>query len=167
MELSADEFSLAELVSHVEKTVMPFIDKNNNTLCVNLQCYHEIIQIDRGKLLQILLNLLSNAAKFTENGIITLDMNCSDDYLMFKVIDTGIGIEKEKQKLIFMPFQQGDGGITRKYGGTGLGLAVTEQFCRLMGGEITLQSEPGHGSTFTVKLPFSSSSARLSQRASN
>ena len=165
MELSPDEFNLAELVSSVEKTVTPFINKNNNTLHINLHCRHEMIQIDQGKLLQILLNLLSNAAKFTQNGTITLDMNCTDEYVLFQVIDTGIGIEKEKQKRIFMPFQQGDGGITRKYGGTGLGLAVTEQFCRLMGGEIKLHSEPGRGSTFEVKLPLSSISEEISKHA--
>jgi len=158
MELSYDKLKLAELVSHAEKTIMPFMKKNGNTLHINLRNHEQMIQIDQGKLLQILLNLLSNAAKFTQNGTVTLNIDSTDKYLTFQVIDTGIGIAKEKQELIFMPFQQGDGGITRKYGGTGLGLAVTKQFCRLMGGDIKLYSEPGKGSTFEVQLPLYSSS---------
>src|SRR5262249_24729955 len=111
------------------------------------------------RLKQCLLNLLSNACKFTEKGTVTLAGSRfhrqGRDCLAFRVIDTGIGMTAEQMGRIWKkgPFTQADSSTTRKYGGTGLGLAITRQFCRVVGGDMTAESEPGKGSTFTIYLP--------------
>jgi CheY-like chemotaxis protein len=114
------------------------------------------MRADLTKFRQTLFNLLSNASKFTENGRIGLSVGVdrgAPDVLRFSVSDTGIGMTPEQVARIFEPFSQGDASTTRKYGGTGLGLAISRRFCRLMGGEITVQTAPGKGSTFTFTLP--------------
>ena len=112
---------------------------------------------DITKVRQVLLNLLSNAAKFTENGTVTLDVTRENDvtgtWVVFRVRDTGIGMTPEQLARLFQPFTQADGSTQRKYGGTGLGLALSRKFCVMMGGDINAQSEPGKGSTFTMRLP--------------
>ena len=109
------------------------------------------------KVRQVLLNLLSNAAKFTEHGTITLKISRErideQEWVCFKVADTGIGMTPEQVSNLFQAFTQADASTTRKYGGTGLGLALSQRLCRLMGGDITVVSEPGIGSTFTIRLP--------------
>lgn len=113
---------------------------------------------DATKLRQILLNLLSNAAKFTENGNISLEIASLTqehrEWASFRVCDTGIGMTSEQLSKVFQPFTQADDSTTRKYGGTGLGLAITKQFVEMMEGTITVLSEVDHGSTFWVKLPL-------------
>jgi CheY-like chemotaxis protein/anti-sigma regulatory factor (Ser/Thr protein kinase) len=106
------------------------------------------------RLSQILVNLLSNAIKFTERGSVTLSATHTGGQLVFKVIDTGIGMTLEQIDRLYQPFEQADGSTTRRYGGTGLGLSITLRLLELMGGEIRVESVPGEGSTFEVRLPF-------------
>jgi signal transduction histidine kinase len=116
---------------------------------------------DQIKLTQILFNLLSNAAKFTEKGTITLSVeriknnenSWDSEQLIFKCTDTGIGITPEQLQKLFQPFTQADASTTRKYGGTGLGLAIAQKYSQMLGGEITVNSELGKGSNFTLILP--------------
>lgn len=114
-------------------------------------------QADVTKLRQSLLNLLSNAAKFTEGGCIQLDLSCQlsdeQEWLSIRVIDSGIGMSEEQMGRLFEAFTQADASTTRRYGGTGLGLALSRRFCQMMGGDITVESIPGQGSTFTIRLP--------------
>jgi signal transduction histidine kinase len=109
------------------------------------------------RLRQAMLNLLSNANKFTERGTITVHarqvQENGRDWIMIAVDDTGIGMTPEQMGKLFQEFSQADASTTRKYGGTGLGLAISKRFCQMMGGDITVQSEVGHGSTFTIRLP--------------
>ena len=109
--------------------------------------------VDEKKLFQILLNLLSNAAKFTHEGTITLSAAIKNQELLISVRDTGIGIDQEQQEIIFEPFRQIDGSETRQFLGTGLGLSITMHFTQLLGGEIKLESEMGKGSCFSVSIP--------------
>ena len=155
MTVSPEEIELEDLISHIRSTIQPLLSVNcklyirNNTSLVR-------INADKAKLTQVLLNILSNAAKFTDSGTITLEFEFDDPQLIIHVTDTGIGMTAEQQGYIFEPFHQADGSITRKYGGTGLGLAISKQFCELMQGSIHVTSKPGEGTTFTVILPVSS-----------
>jgi signal transduction histidine kinase len=109
------------------------------------------------RLRQALLNLMSNANKFTERGTITVHARQGQengrDWVTIAVADTGIGMTPEQMGKLFQEFSQADASTTRKYGGTGLGLAISKRFCQMMGGDITVESEPGRGSTFTIRLP--------------
>jgi signal transduction histidine kinase len=107
---------------------------------------------DEDKVRQILLNLLSNAAKFTEEGRVTVRALRDDEMLVIEVVDTGIGIPAEAQELIFEEFGQTENGTTRQHSGTGLGLAIARHLAQLLGGDITVESTPGAGSTFTVTI---------------
>jgi signal transduction histidine kinase len=100
-----------------------------------------------------LFNLLSNAAKFTEQGEIRLCVAAENGWLVITLSDTGIGMTQDQLKRLFKPFSQADESTTRKYGGTGLGLAISKQFCEMMGGSISVTSNPGTGSTFTLRIP--------------
>ena len=115
---------------------------------------------DNQRLQQVLRNLLSNAFKFTEQGEVTVSVHKADNNenaLRFDVRDTGIGIARDKQDLIFQAFQQADGTTSRKYGGSGLGLSISREFSRLLGGSVSVASEPGKGSVFSVTLPLARS----------
>jgi PAS domain S-box-containing protein len=103
---------------------------------------------------QVLLNLLSNAVKFTEQGVVTIAAEIQGDTLVLSVADTGIGMSRDEAERIFRPFEQADGTTTRRFGGTGLGLAITQRLVELMGGTITVDTLPGRGSTFEVRLPY-------------
>jgi signal transduction histidine kinase len=109
------------------------------------------------RLRQAMLNLMSNANKFTERGTITVNAQQGQengrDYIAIAVADTGIGMTPEQMDKLFQEFSQADASTTRKYGGTGLGLAISKRFCQMMGGDITVESKPGRGSTFTIRLP--------------
>ncbi len=160
MELILEIFELSVAIQQVKTTVQPLFSQNTNHL--NIQYINNIgsIKSDKTKLIQILLNLLSNAAKFTRNGTVTLSIerikneeNSWDyDSLIFKCTDTGIGMTEEQVKKLFQPFTQADASTTRKYGGTGLGLAIAQKYALMLGGEITVKSEFGKGSTFTLML---------------
>ena len=160
MTLYLESFDVPELVDGVVATVGSLLDRNGNRL--QLDCSPELglMHADVTKVRQCLLNLLSNASKFTEKGLITLRVSTvapqdgqSGEELEFAVSDTGIGMTEEQMARLFQSFSQADSSTTRKYGGTGLGLAISRRFARLMGGDITVSSEPGVGSTFTLTIP--------------
>jgi signal transduction histidine kinase len=160
MTLAPEKFAVAPLVAQVAATVLPLVQKNGNALEMNdHQAAGEMVA-DSTRLRQCLLNLLSNACKFTDQGKITLTVerrtHQGREWMVFRVADTGIGMTPEQLEKLFKPFEQADASTTRKYGGTGLGLAISLKFCQLMGGDITVESEPGKGSTFTMYLPVRS-----------
>ncbi|MGI4791362.1 MAG: response regulator, partial [Janthinobacterium lividum] len=152
MELYLEDFNLPDVVSDIAATVQTLVTKKNNQLTVQCSPNVKMMRGDLTKVRQSLLNLLSNAAKFTENGTISLDVRLEDQFYIFDVRDTGIGMTEEQIAGLFEAFSQADASTTRKYGGTGLGLAITRRFCRMMGGDATVQSVPGTGSTFTMRL---------------
>ncbi|MCP4422526.1 MAG: response regulator [Chloroflexi bacterium] len=157
MDLHLESFAVADLLEDVVTTIRPLIGKSSNLLRVEIG-EPGSMQADKTKLRQILFNLLGNASKFTDNGIITLhaerqDLGDEGEWIAFQVADTGIGLSPEQQEQVFAPFTQADTSTTRKYGGTGLGLAISRRFCNMMGGDITVQSQPGTGAIFTVHLP--------------
>jgi PAS domain S-box-containing protein len=157
IELYLESFDVPALVNYVASTVRPLFESNDNTL--ELRCLDTLgrMHADMTRVQQILFNLLSNAAKFTERGTITLIVTREtvgdDDWFSFQFIDTGIGMTVEQMQGLFKDFTQADASTTRKYGGTGLGLALSARFCQMMGGEIKVESEVGKGSLFTVRLP--------------
>ena len=154
MDLYIKAVNIKKLVNETIDTVLPMARKNNNELKVNIGLLSSTLSVDRQKLMQIFLNLLSNACKFTKNGVITFDIHNDKHFLYFSVTDTGVGIEQTKLNYIFEQFTQVDGSQTRKFEGTGLGMAITQNFCQLMGGTISVKSELGIGSVFTVKQPL-------------
>jgi signal transduction histidine kinase len=157
MELQFESFALAPLIADVVKTIEPLAAKNANQVAV--KCDGEIgtLHPDQMRLRQALLNLMSNANKFTERGTITVDARQGQEnrrnWITIAVADTGIGMTPEQVGKLFQEFSQADASTTRKYGGTGLGLAISKRFCQMMGGDITVESEPRRGSTFTIRLP--------------
>ena len=156
MEIEWQEFDVQSLIDNMLISATPLVKKNQNHLQVTICPAIHTIYADPLKVKQILLNLLSNAAKFTYQGDIQLQVDWSGvaNMICFQVTDTGIGIDTEKLTNIFSPFTQADPSTTRKYGGTGLGLAISQHFCQMMGGYITVESTIGQGSTFTVYLPY-------------
>ena len=174
MTLFLEEFEIAKLINEVASTVQPLILKNSNKLEIDCPPDIGLMRADVTKVRQTLFNLLSNATKFTEKGVIRLAVKREElpppqgpvpanaapaARLTFQVQDTGIGLTPEQMSKLFEAFQQADASTTRKFGGTGLGLAISRKFCRLMGGDITVTSEHGKGSTFTVTLPAEVSEA--------
>ncbi|MEH2423785.1 MAG: ATP-binding protein [Nostoc sp.] len=163
MTLYPETFEIATLIHNVVLTVKPAIEKNANVLEVDFDQQLGIMYADQTRMRQVLLNLLSNASKFTTNGKVTLTVKREKDEfrleaplgsITFTVTDTGIGMSHHQQQQLFQPFTQGDTSTTKKYGGTGLGLAISRHFCQMMGGEIIVKSQPGVGSTFTIRLPM-------------
>ena len=157
MEIYLETFSLAQLLQEVATTVHPLIAHNRNRLVVQVEENLGTMHGDMTKVRQALLNLLSNASKFTEDGTITLQAErggaAPNEHIVFIVSDTGIGMQPEQLEHVFQPFTQADASTTRKYGGTGLGLAITQRFCQMLGGNITVTSEVGRGSSFQIVLP--------------
>jgi len=154
MDLFIETFDLRGLVDEVEAVARPLVDKNGNTLVV--ACPEDVgtMHADQTKVRQALFNLLSNAAKFTDHGTISLTVQReSDDWTTFAVSDTGIGMTEEQLGRLFEAFSQAEASTRSRYGGTGLGLAISRHFCRLMGGDLTVESVYSQGSTFTVRLP--------------
>jgi signal transduction histidine kinase len=142
------------MLDDVVTTVRPLVDKNGNRLEVRRADGLGIMHADLTKVRQMLLNLLSNACKFTEAGTITLSVQPEDSaVLAFSVADSGIGMTPEQMDKLFEAFSQAESSTTSKYGGTGLGLAITRRFCHMMGGDVQVESSPGRGSTFTLRLP--------------
>lgn len=181
MSVYLENFNIATLIKEIEALVQPLFQKNNNQLKVNCTNDIEGMYADRIKVKQVLLNLLSNAAKFTENGLVKLNVtyvdqlksqalpsycdyiassplidteNKSQGWVAFQVTDTGIGLSPEQMTKIFEPFERADNSTTRRYEGTGLGLSISKQFCEIMGGGVTVESELGVGATFTAYLPL-------------
>jgi PAS domain S-box-containing protein len=158
MDLYLEKFRVADVIRDVTATVTPLVQKNDNTLHVEVEESIGEMTADQTKLRQMLLNLLSNAAKFTEKGRVGLHAGRlrqpgGGEWIVFRVTDTGIGIKPESQRKLFEAFTQADASTTRKFGGTGLGLAITRRFCHMMGGDVTVESESGKGSMFTVRIP--------------
>jgi len=157
VDIFIERCDLRTLVEEVAETLKPLAESKENALEVRFLGEPGEICTDITKLRQNLFNLLSNAAKFTKNGIIRIDVNeCQSEareMIEFRVSDTGIGMSKEELKRVFEPFIQADASTTRIYGGTGLGLTVTQNYCHLMGGSISVESTPGVGTTFTMLLP--------------
>ncbi|HZO25743.1 MAG TPA: ATP-binding protein, partial [Chloroflexota bacterium] len=154
MDLFLETFEVGRLVRDVQGIVQPLVEKNGNRL--SIECPDDLgtMQADLTKVRQALFNLLSNAAKFTDHGTISLTVRREpDDWLTFAVSDTGIGMTEEQLGRLFEAFSQAEASTRSKYGGTGLGLAISRHFCRLMGGDLTVTSAHGEGSTFTVRLP--------------
>jgi PAS domain S-box-containing protein len=157
MELYLETFELEQMVRDVAATVQPLVQKNENQLELTIGADVGAMYADVTKVRQVLFNLLSNSSKFTDHGTIHLEAHCEEEagvpMTVFRVTDTGIGMTPEQLDKLFQPFTQADASTTRKYGGTGLGLAISRRFCQMMGGDIVATSEPGKGSTFTVRLP--------------
>lgn len=153
MEVSAEPVDIDALVAEAAATVKPSALANGTAIRVEASGPLGVALTDGFKLSQCLLNLLSNAAKFTKDGQIKLRAHREDGWLVFEVIDTGIGIAPEAQKHLFQPFVQADASTTRAYGGTGLGLAITRRLARLLHGDVTVKSAPGQGSAFTLRVP--------------
>jgi GAF domain-containing protein len=157
MELQLEDFVLAPLIDGAVKTIEPLATKNENRVAVSCDAAIGSLHADQMRLRQALLNLMSNANKFTERGTITVDARQAQengrDWVTIAVADTGIGMTAEQMSKLFQEFSQADASTTRKYGGTGLGLAISKRFCQMMGGDITVESEPGRGSTFRIRLP--------------
>ena len=153
MEVSNQNVNIKSLLNRATDTVVPLIEKNNNALKIITDQADRDFFVDEKKLFQILLNLLSNAAKFTHEGLITLSAIVDEQQLIIEVRDTGIGIDQEQQDIIFEPFRQIDGSETRQFLGTGLGLSITMHFTQLLGGKMTLESEVNQGSCFSVFIP--------------
>ncbi|WP_373533988.1 ATP-binding protein [Microcoleus sp.] len=174
--LYLENFDVATMIEEVMTTAQPLVEKKGNALALKTQGELGTMYADQPKVRQILLNLLSNAAKFTEKGVITIEVerikngkvkqtkrkknkdfnsgsNYSSQVLIFRVRDTGIGMTNEQLEQIFKPFTQADASTTKKYGGTGLGLTISQRLCQILGGEISVESEDGKGSTFIVSLP--------------
>jgi CheY-like chemotaxis protein/signal transduction histidine kinase len=159
MELAIEPIALQPLFEEVVKTVRPMARKNGNELTLAYAPDLQPVAADLVRLRQILLNLLSNAAKFTENGRIEITAKPAEDAVVIEVTDSGIGMTDEQLGNLFIEFVQADASSTRRYGGTGLGLAISQRFCRMMDGEITVESAPGEGSTFRVTLPRAAAAA--------
>jgi PAS domain S-box-containing protein len=157
MEMFLETFDMARMIDEVASTIRPMVKENANTL--HIECAPDLgaMHADQIKVRQGLFNLLSNAAKFTHDGNITLnagrEIMDGSEWIVFRVADTGIGLSPEQIVKLFQDFTQADPSTTRKFGGTGLGLALTRRFCQIMGGDVTVQSLPGKGSVFTIKLP--------------
>ena len=150
-------FSVGELCDAVSANAMPLITKNGNRFVLDCPNRGDVLQTDRTKVLQILINLLSNAGKFTKNGTITLhmsiDKSSTESRLHAYVRDTGIGISPSVLPKLFQDYIQADASISRRFGGTGIGLAITRKFSILLGGEVNVSSKPGEGACFTLDLP--------------
>jgi signal transduction histidine kinase len=159
IETFPEDIDIDSLIDEVSITANPLMEKSNNTLSIERGKQLGRAWQDQTKLRQTLFNLLSNAAKFTHDGTVTLHVNrtvqAGVDWLTFAISDTGIGIARDKLDQVFEEFTQADSSTTREYGGTGLGLAISLRFCQLLGGDLGVHSEPGEGSTFTVRIPAS------------
>ena len=157
MELHLETFPLVPVIKDVAKTIEPMTTKNGNRLVIDCPESLGTIHADQTRFRQSLLNLASNANKFTEKGTITIAAHQGQenrsDWITIAVADTGIGMTSEQMGKLFQEFSQASSTTASKYGGTGLGLAISRRFCQMMGGDITVESEPGRGSTFTILLP--------------
>ncbi len=165
MELYLETVAVRPLIDEVVTTVRPLIAKHNNRFELEAGADLGSIRADATRVRQILLNLLSNASKFTSDGVISLAAQRGDGQLTFRVRDSGIGMTEEQMSRLFQAFAQAEASTASKYGGTGLGLAISRRLCQMMGGDIAVASEPGKGSTFTVRLPVAGADAALERRS--
>jgi signal transduction histidine kinase len=163
LELSPESVSLAPLIDEVAGTARQLAEQKSNRLSVDYPRDLGTLMVDPMRLRQILLNLLSNACKFTERGQVLLSVRRTGidggSWIEFAVADSGIGMTPEQMAKLFEEFSQAEASTARQYGGTGLGLAITRKLCRMMGGDVTVTSEPGKGSVFTIRLPAGAAAA--------
>jgi len=156
-----ETFNVVDLLEDIISTVYPMVEKNNNQLEMHcMQCDGQAIEMhsDMTKVRQVLMNLLSNACKFTHDGSVSIYVDIhqenNEDFILFRIQDTGIGLDDDQKAKIFEPFTQADVSTTRKYGGTGLGLAITKYFTQLLGGHVEVESALDEGSIFKVYFPI-------------
>jgi signal transduction histidine kinase len=168
MEMSLETFEVRDVVAAVAAMVRPLVEKNGNIFELSIAADVGTMHADLTRVRQILLNLLGNASKFTSKGTVSLAVTREDskerEWIVFAVRDTGIGMTPEQLSRLFQPFMQADPSTTRKYGGTGLGLSISHRLSRLMNGTISVVSEPGMGSIFTVRLPVEVTDAKLQRQ---
>jgi signal transduction histidine kinase len=167
MECRLEPVDIRCMIDDVVSTVEPLARRNANSIVSACRTVHASMPADLMKFRQSLLNLLSNACKFTDNGTVTLEVSDAQEngrpWLHWNVRDTGIGIDPAQAEKLFRPFSQVDSSTTRKYGGTGLGLAISQRFCELMGGRITCESVAGKGSTFCIHMPAEETESDLTR----
>ncbi len=155
MEVRNEEVLIEELLKEVENYITPLVEKKELSFkIVRKFNTRSIINSDRNKITQVLLNLLDNAVKFTNFGFVEMHISSENNFILFDIIDSGIGMSKEDMEIIFEEFRQIDGTSTRKYNGTGLGLAICKRIAGLLNGDLSVKSEAGHGSIFTFSIPF-------------
>jgi signal transduction histidine kinase len=168
MEMSLETFEVRDVVSAVAAMVRPLVEKNGNVFEVTIDEHIGTMHADLTRVRQILLNLLGNASKFTSRGTVSLSVTREEskqrEWIVFAVRDTGIGMTAEQLTRLFQPFTQADPSTTRKYGGTGLGLSISHRLSRLMNGTISVVSEPGMGSIFTVRIPAEVTEPKLQRQ---
>lgn len=171
MEVSAEHFEIVSFVEDVSETLRPLIEQNGNRFVLESSCLGTTVFSDSTKIRQILFNLLSNAAKFTKQGTVTLNTSVIDvenrRNLLLEVGDSGIGMTEEQISRICEPFIQAEATTTRRFGGTGLGLAITKRFCDMLGGRLWIRSVQGKGSTFSACIPVEYSSKEHESRPSD
>ncbi|MEE8265464.1 MAG: response regulator, partial [Acidiferrobacterales bacterium] len=169
MDLFLESFDIAKMVADVATTIQPLVAKNANALRVDCGDDLGAMRADLVKVRQALFNLLSNACKFTERGTVTLTVSQETadriPWIIFRVRDSGIGMTPEQMEKLFQAFSQADVSTTRQFGGTGLGLAISRKFCQMMGGDITVESTFGKGSTFAIRLPVRAADAKAGAEA--
>lgn len=157
MEIHPERFEVSAFVNEIVNSVSPLMQVNNNNLVIDCDKGVGCIYTDKKKLRQTLLNLLSNAAKFTSVGTVTLRVKCETEndlpWILFSVVDTGIGVAESRLQYLFEPFAYAETTDDKKFSSSGLGLAISKRFCEMLGGNIDARSKPGTGSEFTVRLP--------------
>jgi signal transduction histidine kinase len=162
MDVYIENFDIAEMLTDVTNTITPLIENNANEFIPSLDTDLGSMNSDITKIRQMLFNLLSNAAKFTSGGSITLAASRKEgpggEQIILGVTDTGIGMSPDQIEKLFQPFSQADASTTREYGGTGLGLAISQHYCNMLGGNISVESSKGSGTTFVVSLPANAKS---------
>lgn len=165
MDLNLESFNISALIQDVVMMISPLVERNGNKLKLSPADGLGLMHGDSTRMRQILYNLLSNASKFTKDGIISLEASRTSldgsEWIQIVVRDTGIGMTPEQMGKLFMAFTQADTTISKKFGGTGLGLALCKRFCQMMGGEITAESEYGKGSAFIVRIPAEVTSVQV------
>ena len=168
MDIYLETFPVADMIQDVQATIQPLVEKNSNSLEIDCPDSVGSIHSDVTKVRQGLLNLLSNASKFTEEGTISLKISKVTEegveWVNFAVADTGIGMTEEQMSGLFQAFARAEASTSQKFGGTGLGLAITRHFCQMMGGDVSVESESGVSSTFTMKLPAVAESPNTAER---
>ncbi|MCA9519756.1 MAG: ATP-binding protein, partial [Myxococcales bacterium] len=155
MDVFVEPVNVVSLLQNIETTATPLMKRRGNRLVVDCPPGLPAFDSDIMKLRQCLYNLLSNAARFTENGEVRLTVDHDRSTIRFRVSDTGIGMSDEELGRVFQPFEQAEAATQAQYGGSGLGLAITKGFCELLGGGISVQSTPAAGTTFEIRLPYS------------
>ena len=154
MDLHLEDFNLKDLVSLIEATTKPLLEKNSNKFVVKIDKSIETMKNDETKLKQVLLNMISNSSKFTKEGTVSLEISAeSKNRVKFELSDTGIGMTEDQLENVFEEFTQAETSTSKDYGGTGLGLPICKKITELMGGKIEVKSKIGEGTTFSIIVP--------------